>query len=102
MDGRPELAIKPRDERITRWSFYNYIFAIDPDAFAGAPNLVVAAALEAEGIPAEVQYPPMSRYDLYQPSLSRLPVAVEFADRLDPATMRFGAPENASGSIAKM
>jgi dTDP-4-amino-4,6-dideoxygalactose transaminase len=91
----PGVTIKPRDPRITRWSFYNYIFAIDPDAFAGATNLVVAAALEAEGIPAEVQYPPMSRYDLFQPSLSRLPVAVEFADRLDPSTMSFPVAEAA-------
>jgi dTDP-4-amino-4,6-dideoxygalactose transaminase len=91
----PGVTIKPRDERITRWSFYNYIFAIDPDAFAGATNEVVAAALEAEGIPAEVQYPPMSRYDLYQPSLSRLPVAVEFAERLDPARMSFPVAEAA-------
>jgi len=89
------VTIKPRDERISRWSFYNYIFAIDPDAFGGATNLVVAAALEAEGIPAEVQYPPMSRYDLYQPSLSRLPVAVEFAERLDPAGMSFPVAEAA-------
>ena len=89
------VTIKPRDERISRWSFYNYIFAIDPDAFGGATNLVVAAALEAEGIPAEVQYPPMSRYDLYQPSLSRLPVAVEFAERLEPAGMSFPVAEAA-------
>jgi dTDP-4-amino-4,6-dideoxygalactose transaminase len=91
----PGVTIKPRDPRITRWSFYNYIFAIDPEAFAGTTNLVVAAALEAEGIPAEVQYPPMSRYDLFQPSLSRLPVAVEYADRLDPSTMSFPVAEAA-------
>lgn len=91
----PGVTIKPRDPRITRWSFYNYIFAIDPDAFAGATNHVVAAALEAEGIPAEVQYPPMNRYDLFQPSRSRLPVAVEFAERLDPARMSFPVAEAA-------
>jgi len=91
----PGVRIMPRDPRITRWSFYNYIFAIDPDAFAGATNEIVAAALEAEGIPAEVQYPPMSRYDLFQPSLSRLPVAVEFAERLDPSRMSFPVAEAA-------
>jgi dTDP-4-amino-4,6-dideoxygalactose transaminase len=91
----PGVTIKPRDRRITRWSFYNYIFGIDPEAFGGAPNLVVAAALEAEGIPAEVQYPPMSRYDLFDPARSRLPVAVEFADRLDPAKMSFPVAESA-------
>jgi len=91
----PGVRIMPHDPRITRWSFYNYIFAIDPDAFAGATNWVVAAALEAEGVPAEVQYPPMSRYELFQPSLSRLPVAVEFAERLDPSKMSFPMAEAA-------
>jgi hypothetical protein len=85
----------PRDPRITRWSFYNYIFAIEPEAFAGAGNEVVAYALEREGVPAEVQYPPMSRYDLFQPSLSRPPVAVEHADRLDPSKMSFPVAEDA-------
>jgi hypothetical protein len=51
--------------------------------------------MEAEGIPAEVQYPPMNRYELFQPSLSRLPVAVEFADRLDLAAMSFPVAEAA-------
>ena len=91
----PGARVMPADERITRWSFYNYIFAIDPDAFGGRTNEVVCAALEAEGIPAEVQYPPMSRYELFQPSLSRLPVAVEHADRLDPQRMSFPVAEAA-------
>ncbi|HEY7399346.1 MAG TPA: DegT/DnrJ/EryC1/StrS family aminotransferase [Actinomycetota bacterium] len=91
----PGVRVMPADERITRWSFYNYLIAIDPDAFAGRTNEVVCAAMEAEGIPAEVQYPPMSRYELFQPSLSRLPVAVEFADRLDPASMSFPVAEAA-------
>jgi dTDP-4-amino-4,6-dideoxygalactose transaminase len=91
----PGVRVMPADERITRWSFYNYIFAIDPEAFGGRTNAVVCAALEAEGIPAEVQYPPMSRYELFQPSLSRLPVAVEHADRLDPQRMSFPVAEAA-------
>jgi dTDP-4-amino-4,6-dideoxygalactose transaminase len=91
----PGVRVMPADVRITRWSFYNYIFAIDPEAFGGRTNEVVCAALEAEGIPAEVQYPPMSRYELFQPSLSRLPVAVEHADRLDPQRMSFPVAEAA-------
>jgi hypothetical protein len=51
--------------------------------------------MEVEGIPAEVQYPSMNRYELFQPSLSRLPVAVQYADRLDPATMSFPVAEAA-------
>jgi hypothetical protein len=85
----------PHDSRVTRWSFYNYILAIDPDQFGGATNEIVCMAMEAEGIPAEVQYPSMNRYDLFQPSLSRLPVAVEFADRLDPSKMSFPVAEAA-------
>jgi dTDP-4-amino-4,6-dideoxygalactose transaminase len=91
----PGVRVMPHDPRITRWSFYNYLVAIDPGEFGGATNEVVCLAMEAEGIPAEVQYPPMSRYDLFQPSLSRLPVAVEFADRLDPRTMSFPVAEAA-------
>ena len=93
--GIPGVRIMPHDQRITRWSFYNYILAIDPESFAGATNQIVCMAMEAEGIPAEVQYPPMSRYDLFQPSLSRLPVAVEHAERLDPRKMSFPVAEAA-------
>ena len=91
----PGVRVMPHDERITRWSFYNYVLAIDPDRFGGATNEAVCAAMEAEGIPAEVQYPSMNRYDLFQPALSKLPVAVEFADRLDMAKMSFPVAEAA-------
>jgi len=89
------VRVMPHDERITRWSFYNYILAIDPDAFGGATNEAVCAAMEAEGIPAEVQYPSMNRYELFQPALSKLPVAVAHADRLDMQSMSFPVAEAA-------
>ena len=91
----PGVRVMPHDERITRWSFYNYILAIDPQQFGGATNEVVCAAMEAEGIPAEVQYPSMNRYELFQPALSRLPVAVAHADRLDMQSMSFPVAEAA-------
>ncbi len=91
----PGVRVMPVDARVTRWSFYNYIVAIDPEAFAGRTNGIVCAALEAEGIPAEVQYPSMNHYELFQPTLSRLPVCVEFADRLDPQRMSFPVAEAA-------
>ena len=91
----PGVRVMPHDDRITRWSLYNYLVAMDPEAFGGATNETVCAAMEAEGIPAEVQYPPMSRYELFQPSLSRLPVAVEHAERLDPQRMSFPVAEAA-------
>lgn len=93
--GIPGVRIMPADDRITRWSFYNYVLAIDPETFGGRSNETVCRALQAEGIPAEVQYPPMSRYALFQPSLSRMPVCVEFAERLDPETMSFPVAEAA-------
>jgi dTDP-4-amino-4,6-dideoxygalactose transaminase len=87
------VRVMPHDPRITRWSFYRYVVAIEPDAFAGRTNSVVCDALEAEGVGAWTGYDPMSNYDLFQPSLSRLPVAVEHASRLDPATMSFPVAE---------
>jgi dTDP-4-amino-4,6-dideoxygalactose transaminase len=95
-ESLPGVSLNPIHPRITRWSFYRYLIRIDPEAFAGASCEAVADALEAEGIAAEIQYPPMSRYDLFQPSLSRLPVCVEHADRLDPARMSFPVAESAA------
>jgi dTDP-4-amino-4,6-dideoxygalactose transaminase len=94
--GVPGVSVNAIDPRVTRWSFYRYLLRIDPEAFAGAGCQTVADALEAEGVPAEIQYPPMSRNELFQPSLSRLPVCVEFADRLDPAKMSFPVAESAA------
>jgi dTDP-4-amino-4,6-dideoxygalactose transaminase len=91
----PGIRVLEHDTRITRWSFYRYILAIDPDAFAGRTNGAVCDALEAEGVGAWTGYEPMSNYDLFQPSLSRLPVCVEFADRLDPSGMSFPVAEAA-------
>jgi len=91
----PGITVMPADDRITRWSFYNYLLKMDPAAFAGRRNEIVCAAMEAEGIQAEVQYPPMNHYELFQPSLSRMPVAVEYAQQLDPTRMSFPVAEAA-------
>jgi dTDP-4-amino-4,6-dideoxygalactose transaminase len=89
----PGVRPLPPDGRITRWSFYCYVLLIEPEAFAGAGNGPVCEALQAEGVGCWAGYPPMSRYDLFQPSLSRLPVAVVHAARLDPARMSFPVAE---------
>jgi dTDP-4-amino-4,6-dideoxygalactose transaminase len=94
--GLPWLRLLPPDPRITRWSFYRYIVLIEPEAFAGVSNARVCEALEAEGVGAWEGYEPTSRYDLFQPGRSRLPVAVEHAGRLDPATMSFPVAEEAA------
>ena len=39
------VRVMPADERITRWSFYNYVLAIDPEMFAGATNEIVCPRL---------------------------------------------------------
>jgi dTDP-4-amino-4,6-dideoxygalactose transaminase len=93
--GLEGVRLLPPDPRITRWSFYRYIVLIEPEAFAGTTNRRVCEALEAEGVGAWEGYEPMSRYDLFQPGLSRLPVAVEHAARLDPARMSFPVAEDA-------
>jgi dTDP-4-amino-4,6-dideoxygalactose transaminase len=91
----PGVRVMPHDSRVTRWSFYCYVMAIDPDAFAGRTNQVVCDALEAEGVGAWNGYEPMSSNVLFQPSLSRLPVAIEYAERLDPSRMSFPVAEAA-------
>ena len=91
----PGVRVLERDERITRWSFYRYVLAIDPESFAGRTHDAVCDALEAEGVGAWTGYEPMSNYDLFQPALGRLPVLVEHADRLDPAGMSFPVAEAA-------
>jgi dTDP-4-amino-4,6-dideoxygalactose transaminase len=83
------VRLLPADPRVSRWSFYQYIFAIDPEAFAGIGNEAVCQALEAEGIPADTGFRSAADAELFDTSLSRLPVAVEYADRLDRSTMRF-------------
>ena len=84
------------DERITRLSFYRFIVAINPEAFAGVTNAVVCEALDAEGIGCWVGYDPMSKYPLFQPKLSRLPVAIQYADQLDPSRWSLPVSERAA------
>jgi dTDP-4-amino-4,6-dideoxygalactose transaminase len=85
----PGVRVMRPDPRVTRWSFYQYIFAVDPEAFAGATNEVICRALEAEGVPADTGFRSAGDAELFNVSLSRLPVAVEYADRLDQTRMSF-------------
>jgi len=81
MDGVTLLDVDPR---MTRRSFYRYIVRVDPEAFGGATNDLVCDALDEEGVGCWVGYPSLTRDDLFQPWLSRLPAAMEHADRLRP------------------
>lgn len=75
----PGVRVLRRDERLTTRSFYQYIFAIQPEIF-GLEHDVVCAAMEAEGILCETGYPAMHHYDLFQPQKSRLAVPNAFPE----------------------
>jgi dTDP-4-amino-4,6-dideoxygalactose transaminase len=83
------------DPRHTTRTIYQYGFAIDPEVF-GNSHEVVCAALEAEGIPADVGYQPMNRYDLFQPGLSKLPVPSVFPERFDFSKINLPEAERAA------
>jgi dTDP-4-amino-4,6-dideoxygalactose transaminase len=76
----PGIRLLKRDPRHTARSFYRYIFAIDPEVF-GVTHEIVCLALHKEGIPVELGYEAMHRYELFQPQLSRLPVPSAFPER---------------------
>jgi dTDP-4-amino-4,6-dideoxygalactose transaminase len=76
----PGVRVLRTDPRQSARSFYRYIFAIDPQVFE-ANHDAVCRALQKEGIPAGAGYPPMYRYDLFQPTHSRLPVPSAFPQR---------------------
>jgi len=82
----PGVRVLRPDPRITRRSVFQYIFAIDP-AMWGVDHRAVCAALDAEGLDAGTGYPPMHRYELFQPLRSRLPVPAAHPERFDFAQM---------------
>ena len=90
----PGVRVLRRDPRHTTRSFYQYIFAIEPAVF-GAEHDVVCAALEAEGVIAEVGYQAMHRYSLFQPRNSKLAVPNAFPEYFDFSRMSFPVAERA-------
>lgn len=98
LGGIPGVRPLQRDPRHTGRAFYRYIFAINPETF-GADRYVVTRALQAEGILAKDGYPPMHRYDLFQPAKSRLPVPSAYPEYFDfealdlPVSLRAGERE---------
>lgn len=85
-----------RDPRITRRACYEYIFAIDPAAFGGAPKERVIDALGAEGLPVQGGYESMNDYDIFRPTPQNHPVAKLFPERFDFAKLRLPVAERAS------
>jgi dTDP-4-amino-4,6-dideoxygalactose transaminase len=90
----PGVRVLRRDPHHTTRSFYQYIFAIDPTVF-GVEHDVLCAALEAEGVPAEVGYEAMHHYSLFQPRNSKLAVPNAFPERFDFSRMSFPVAERA-------
>jgi dTDP-4-amino-4,6-dideoxygalactose transaminase len=76
----PGVRVLKRDPRHTTRSFYQYIFAVDPEVF-GVEHDAVCYALHQEGIPCWIGYEAMHHYELFQPQLSRLPVPSAFPER---------------------
>jgi dTDP-4-amino-4,6-dideoxygalactose transaminase len=90
----PGVRVLRRDPRHTTRSFYQYIFAIEPTVF-GAEHDAVCAALEAEGVIAEVGYQAMHHYSLFQPRNSKLAVPNAFPECFDFSRMNFPVAERA-------
>jgi dTDP-4-amino-4,6-dideoxygalactose transaminase len=95
----PGVQLLERDLRHTTRSFYRYIFKIDSQVF-GAEKTRVCEALHAEGIPCLIGYPAMHQYDLFQPTLSKLPVPVVFPERFQFETMHHPVAEGAANHEA--
>lgn len=91
----PGVRLLKHDARHTRRSFYKYVFAVEPKVF-GASHEEICLGLYLEGIPCWQGYPPMHRYDLFQPQLSRLPVPSAFPEYFDFGTMNLPEAERAS------
>jgi dTDP-4-amino-4,6-dideoxygalactose transaminase len=75
----PGVRLLRRDPRHTTRSFYQFIFAIDPEIF-GAEHEEVCYALYKEGIPCDTGYEAMHNYSLFQPDLSRMAVPSAFPE----------------------
>ena len=91
----PGIRLLKRDPRLTRRSQYRYIFNIDTEHF-GCNNDTFSFAMVAEGIPFDTGYPPMHRYHLFQPQLSKLAVPAAFPEFFDFDAMSFPVTETAS------
>jgi dTDP-4-amino-4,6-dideoxygalactose transaminase len=91
----PGVRVLRQDPRNTARSAYCYVFAVEPAVF-GAEHSAVCKALTAEGVPCFTGYPPMNRYELFQPQLSKMAVPSVFPERFRFEEMVFTATERLS------
>ena len=90
----PGIRLLKHDPRHTRRSFYRYIINIDPEFFE-CEHMEFCYALNKEGIPCWEGYPPMNRYDLFQPQLSKMPVPSAFQEYFNFEEQSFPVAERA-------
>jgi len=91
----PGITLLKRDPRHTRRSQYRYIVKIDTDYYK-CNNSTFCYALTGEGLPVDTGYPPMHRYDLFQPGLSRLAVPSAYPEYFQFDQMYFPVTERAA------
>lgn len=91
----PGIKLLKRDPRQNRRSLYRYVFNIDPEVF-NCEHEVFCFALSSEGIPVDTGYPSMTKYDLFQPWLSKLPVPMAFPEYFDFNNISLPVTEQAS------
>jgi dTDP-4-amino-4,6-dideoxygalactose transaminase len=84
------------DPRLTRRAVYQYVFALEPEGFAGRSKRDVLRALHAEGLYAGGGWPPMNRYDLFRPTPRTSAAARLHPERFDFDSMHFPVTERAS------
>ncbi|MBC8074490.1 MAG: DegT/DnrJ/EryC1/StrS family aminotransferase [Chloroflexales bacterium] len=88
-------ALRP-DPRLTRRAVYQYVFALEPEGFAGRGKADVLRALRAEGLYAGWGWPPMNRYELFRPTPRTSAAARLQPERFDFDSLRFPTTERAS------
>ncbi len=91
----PGISMLKRDPRQNKRSLYRYIFNIDTEYY-GCKNDTFSYAMTYEGIPMDTGYPPMHRYELFQPQVSRLPVPMAFPEYFNFKEMSFPVTEKAA------
>ncbi len=77
------------DPRLTSRAVYQYVFAIDPEAFAGASKRQICQALAAEGLELGGGWPPMNNYSLFQPTARNSAAVKLYPERFNFAEMDF-------------
>lgn len=95
----PGISLLKRDLRQTRRNFYRYVINIDPEYFQ-CEHETFCYALSGEGIPVDIGYPAMNRYDLFQPGLSKLAVPTAFPEYFEFDKMSFPVTKRASEEIS--